>query len=81
MWIVSDNTMSKILGGDYKDVIGLKKEDNQISIRRLSRLQSTYKSYQGFRKFYCSLLKSIIDGVFHVEDNTIKAKVIRFISK
>lgn len=81
MWIVDDKTMDRIIGGEFKDVVVLKRTIPTSSIRRLYFKQDKYKSYAGFNKFYRQLLQSIIDKLVYINDDSIQGKLVRFFSR
>ena len=78
VWVVSDEAMKKILGGDFTDVSVLYESADNVSIRTLYKVQDTYKSYQGFRKFFRKHLEPIIEKISFIEDNTFMGKVVRY---
>lgn len=77
MWLVDDDVMNRILDGDYKDVVKLKQDIPNASIRKLFFAQGKYKSYVGFNKFYRKVLCSIIDNIIYIDDNSLTSKLIR----
>lgn len=79
MWIVKNEVMNELLNGDYTMVIKMKKRHCKMSIINLFPFQFTYKSYDGFRKFYNKKLSGIIDSIMFVNDNKFIAKLIKFI--
>lgn len=81
MWIVDDEVMNRILDGEFKDVVKLKRNLPDASIRKLFFRQTKYKSYAGFNKFYRQLLCSIIDRLVYINDGSIQGKIVRFFSK
>lgn len=78
VWVVSDEAMKKILGGDFTDVSVLYESADNVSIRTLYKVQDTYKSYQGFRKFFKKHLEPVIEKISFIEDNTFMGKVVRY---
>ena len=78
VWIVSDEAMEQILGGDFTDVSVLYEDVDNVSVRTLYKVQDTYKSYQGFRKFFRKHLEPIIEKISFIEDNTFMGKVVRY---
>ena len=80
MWIISDDAMEQILGGDFIDVAVLHEECNKITVRKLYKHQSAYKSYQGFRKFFRKHLEPIIEKVSFIEDDCFLGKAIRYVT-
>lgn len=81
MWVIDDETMNRILDGEFKDVVKLKKQLPASSIRKMFFRQSKYKSYPGFNKFYRQMLQSIIDKLIYINDNSIKGKLVRFFAR
>lgn len=80
VWVVSDEAMEQILGGDFTDVSVLYESANDVSIRTLYRVQDTYKSYQGFRKFFRKHLEPVIEKICFIEDKGIIGKVVKYFS-
>lgn len=80
VWVVSDEAMEQILGGDFTDVSVLYESANDISIRTLYNVQDTYKSYQGFRKFFRKHLEPVIEKICFIEDKGIIGKVVKYFS-
>lgn len=78
VWVVSDEAMEHMMGGDFTDVYNMYKEHNNISVRTLSGVQDTYKSYQGFRKFFRKHLQPIIGSVCYIKGNTFAGKVVNY---
>jgi Mg2+/Co2+ transporter CorB len=78
VWVVSDEAMEQILGGDFTDVVVLHESADDVSVRTLYRVQDTYKSYQGFRKFFRKHLEPIIERISFIEDNTFMGKVVKY---
>ena len=78
MWLVSDEAMKELLGGDFEWVI----KQAQLwvgakTIKDYSLHQWTYKSYNGFRKFFNKKIIPILDGVKPL--NKIQTAMCRFI--
>ena len=80
VWVVSDEAMEQILGGDFTDVSVLYESANDVSIRTLYKVQDTYKSYQGFRKFFRKHLEPVIEKICFIEDKGIIGKVVKYFS-
>lgn len=80
VWVVSDEAMEQILGGDFIDVAVLHESVGNVSIRTLYKLQDTYESYQGFRKFFKKHLEPIIEKISFIEDDTFMGKVVKYFS-
>jgi len=78
VWIVSDEAMEQILGGDYTDVSVLYENTNGVPVSTLYMVQDTYKSYQGFRKFFRRHLEPIIEKIRFIEDDGFIGKIIRY---
>lgn len=78
VWVVSDEAMKQILGGDFSSVAVLHDECNKITVRKLYKHQDVYKSYQGFRKFFRKHLEPIIEKISFIEDDTFMGKVVRY---
>ena len=78
VWVVSDEAMEQILGGDFTDVSVLYESADNVSVRTLYKVQDTYKSYQGFRKFFRKHLEPIIEKISFIENNTFMGKVARY---
>lgn len=80
VWVVSDEAMEQMLGGDFIDVAVLHESVDNVSIRTLYKLQDTYESYQGFRKFFRKHLEPIIEKISFIEDDTFMGKVVKYFS-
>lgn len=80
MWIVSDDAMEQLLGGDFIDVSVLHESADNVSVRTLYKVQDTYKSYQGFRKFFRNHLEPIIEKVSFIEDDCFIGKAIKYVT-
>lgn len=78
VWIVSDEAMEHLLGGDFTDVAMLHDECNEMTISELFNFQDLYKSYQGFRKFFRRHLEPIIEKVRFIEDDDIMGRIVRY---
>ena len=77
VWVVSDEAMEHMMGGDFTDVYNMYKTHKNISVRTLSGVQDTYKSYQGFRKFFRKHLQPIIGSVCYMDEKRCKTKIIK----
>ena len=80
MYILEDEGLNHLLDGEFYQVILAKQHDPNVSVRKLNNFQFDYKTYQGFRKFYRKYLEPIIDKIKIVEDDSLKAKVIRWLT-
>lgn len=78
VWIVSDEAMERMLGGDFIDVAVIHDNADNVSVRTLYKVQDTYKSYQGFRKFFRRHLEPIIKKICFIENNTFMGKVANY---
>jgi hypothetical protein len=78
MWLLTDEDMRELLGGEFSQVVTLKKIYKDISIRKLYGFQFTYFSYQGFRQFYKKYLEPIVETVKYIEDDSIVGKILKF---
>jgi hypothetical protein len=81
MWIISDEAMHSLLGGNYDTVIYLKQKDDSLTVRDLFCIQFCYASYDGFRKFYNKKLKSIIKDIKHLNNTSLLGNMLRFFIK
>lgn len=79
MWIVDDETMNKIFGGDYTTIIEAKKKYPHLTIRELFCIQIYYNSYDGFRKFYNKSIRPIIDGIKFINNQSLLGKGIKLL--
>lgn len=79
MWILTDEAMEHILGGNFIDVIKTKHEYKDTSILNMKHLQTKYKSYTGFLKFYKKVLEGIIDTSRIISDKSILGKIILYL--
>lgn len=80
MYVLEDESFNNLLGGEYYQVILAKQTNPDISIRRLYNFQFNYFSYQGFRKFYKKYLEPLISTVRVIEDDSILAKILRWLT-
>lgn len=78
VWVVSDEAMEHILGGDFTDVSVLYESAKDVSVRMLYHVQDTYRSYQGFRKFFRKHLEPVIEKISFIDDNTFMGKVVKY---
>ena len=81
VWVVSDEAMEHILGGDFTNVSVLYESANNVSVRTLYKVQDTYKSYQGFRKFFRKYMEPVIERMCFIEDKGFIGKVIKYFSR
>lgn len=79
MWIVSDEVMHKLLGGEFCQVVELKRLEPDLNIKELYGFQFKYFTYDGFRKFYNKHLSSIIKDMHWLYDDSLLIKFIKFI--
>lgn len=79
MWIVDDETMVKLLGGDYTTIIETKKKYPHLTVRELFCIQFYYNSYDGFRKFYNKSIRPIIDGIKFVNNQSLSGKIVKLL--
>lgn len=79
MWLLSDDDMKKLLGGEFCQTVIIKQLEPNTSIRQLYFTQFDYNSYNGFRKFYSSKLKPIINSIKYLDDDNFITKVIKFV--
>lgn len=81
VWVVSDEAMEHILGGDFTDVSVLHESANDVSVRTLYRVQDTYRSYQGFRKFFRKHMEPVIEKMCFIDNKGFVGKVVRYLSR
>ena len=81
MWVLSDDDMRELLGGEFIQVILAKQIDKDMSIRKLFYYQVDYLSYNGFRKFYNKGLYNIIDSIKYIDDDSIIGKILLWVIK
>ena len=79
MWLISDEVLNKLLGGDYTMVIRCKQQHKETPIKVLSYFQFEYLSYDGFRKFYNKTLGKIIDDIKYVHNDTVIGKILKMV--
>lgn len=77
MWIISDEAMRDLLGGEFCQVVIAKQENPELSIRKLYDYQFNYFSYQGFRKFFKGRLIKILNHIKFVDDETAMGKIVK----
>lgn len=80
VWVIKDEAMEQLLGGDFTDVCVLNEECSGISIRQLYKCQDVYKSYQGFRTFFKKHLQPIIEKICFIEDIGFIGKIVNYFS-
>lgn len=81
MWIISDETLNQLLGGNYESVIYLKQKEPTLSVRELFCVQFVYASYDGFRKFYNKKLSKVLNGLKRIPNSSLLAKILKVITK
>lgn len=82
MYILEDEALKELLGGEYYQVIVAKHHNPKISIYKLFQgFQVDYKSYIGFWNFYRKHLSPIIDSVRIIDDNSLLGKLLRWLVK
>ena len=79
MWVVTDEAMNSLLGGEFSNVVIVKQENKETPVKRLYSFQKTYLSYQGFRKFFRNHLQYIIEKICFIEDNSFVGSVIKYV--
>lgn len=77
MWLISDSDMDRLLDGNFTTVINLKQLDNEISMLQLFKYQTSYKTYEGFRKFFKKHLLPIIQTIRFIDDSSLLGKILR----
>lgn len=80
MYLIEDNCFTKMLGGEFYQVIVAKKLNPDISVYQLFNYQFKYNTYVGFLRFYRKHLEPIINGIRLIDDNSVMGKAIRFIT-
>ena len=80
VWVLTDKAMEHLLGGDFTDVSVMCETNKDVSMRTLYKIQDTYESYQGFRKFFKRHMKPIIEQLCFIEDTGIIGKIIKYFS-
>lgn len=81
MYIVENEAMNRLLGGNYYLVLDMAKRNKPITIQDLYCLQFEYSSYDGFRKFYNKKLKHIINHISYVDGSGFIGKVLSILFK
>ena len=82
MYILEDEALKELLGGEYYQVIVAKHHNPKISIYKIFQgFQVDYKSYIGFWNFYRKHLSPIIDSVRIIDDNSLLGKLLRWLVK
>lgn len=79
MWLVSDKVMEHLLGGEFCQVVELKKMYPKLKIKDLYKLQFKYFTYDGFRKFYNKYLSDFVNEMNFLDDNSLIVKFVKFI--
>lgn len=77
MWVVSDNDMRELLGGEFSSLVIARALKPDIKVFELFRHQDVYKTSSGFAKFYRSTLSKIISTVRFVDDGCVTARAIK----
>ena len=80
MYIIDDESLAKILDGEYYQVIMARKIDPTMSINQLFNYQYKYATYPGFRRFFRRHLEPILNGIRMVEDDSMLGKFIKWIT-
>lgn len=80
MYIIDEESLSKILGGEFYQVILARKINPKISINKLFKHQYKYTTYPGFRKFFRRHLENAIEGIRIVEEDSLLAKFIKWVT-
>jgi hypothetical protein len=80
MYIIDDKSFAEMLGGEFYQVILAKKHEPNISVYKLFKFQFKYNTYVGFRNFYKKHLEPVLNGIRLIDENSLKAKVIRFLT-
>lgn len=78
VWVLSDKTMEKILGGDFVDVFVTREYKKDITIKDLQELQDKYKSYMGFYKFFNRHIKPILKSTRYIEDEGVIGRIVNY---
>lgn len=82
MYILEDEALNELLGGEFYQTIVAKQQEPKISVYKLFKsFQFNYKSYLGFLNFYKKHLSPIVDDIKVVDDNSLTAKVIRWLAR
>lgn len=76
MWIVEDEVMDTLLGGDFTQVILVKQLSPEVNVKQLYNCQFNYFSYNGFRKFFNKYIYKIFNKVRYIENDSITGKVL-----
>ena len=79
MYILEDEALNNLLGGEFYQVIVAKQHQPNMSIRKLYNYQFNYFTYNGFRKFFRKHLLPIIDKITTIENDSMAGKIIRWI--
>lgn len=78
VWVVSDEAMEQIFGGDFVDIFVASEYKKDITIKDLQELQDKYKSYMGFYKFFNRHIKPILKSTRYIEDVGIIGKIVNY---
>ena len=81
VWIVSDEAMEHLLGGDFTDVAMVHDECNEMTVSKLFPFQNSYRSYQGFRKFFRKHMEPILGMVRYIEDNSLVSNALKYFAR
>ena len=77
MWVVSDNDMRELLGGEFSSLVMARALKPDIEVFELFRHQDEYKTSSGFAKVYRPTLSIIISTVRFVDDGCVAARAIK----
>lgn len=77
MYIITDEVMDKLLGGNFFIILDFAKRNKQASIKDLFCFQFKYNSYNGFRRFYNNKLKHLIGNIGYINENGFIGKLIK----
>lgn len=77
VWVVSDEAMRKLLGGEFCQVVEAYKEDETLTVKKLFNYQFEYGSYNGFRLFMKNHLTPIIKRIAFIDDTSLISRLLR----
>ena len=82
MYLIEDEALNQLLGGEYYQVIVAKHHNPKISIHKLFKgFQFDYKTYIGFRNFYKKYLLPIVNDIKIIDDDSLLGKLLRWLVK
>lgn len=80
MYIIEDESLAKMLDGEFYQIIMARKINPKMSMNQLFNYQYKYTTYPGFRKFFKRHLEPVLNGIRIIDNNSIVGKFIKWIT-